>query len=331
MKNSVTRLYAIVMLLTGCLVALLAGCVSSPSSTAPKLLLWEHQLVGKIWDVKQQTFIDQSALKSRILDSEYLLLGERHDNLVHHQYQTWVVQQLAKAQRQASVAFEMIDNYQGARLAKQHITSADQLIAVLNRSKTNWKYEQRYKSLFTEALAAGYQIDSANLNSKRLMHTVMQAEERLPPAYKRMLDKTPLSAQQHNALQLEINQSHCNLLDDKTSRNMVLGQRLRDAIMAHSLLNSQAQVKVLIAGIVHVRNDRAVPLYLRTNLETQANDASILSMGLIEVENGMTDASAYAERLGSNTLPFDIVWFTPKVMREDACTKLRQHFKPKPG
>ncbi|MDH3948804.1 MAG: hypothetical protein OEU74_07570, partial [Gammaproteobacteria bacterium] len=68
-----------------------------------------------------------------------------------------------------------------------------------------------------------------------------------------------------------------------------------------------------------------------TNLETQANDASILSMGLIEVENGMTDASAYAERLGSNTLPFDIVWFTPKVMREDACTKLRQHFKPKPG
>ena len=308
--------------------ALLAGCLSSPSSK-PKLLLWEHQLVGKVWDVKQQAFIDQATLIISVLDSEYLLLGERHDNLVHHQHQTWIIQQLAKTRRQVSVAFEMIDNYQGARLAKQHIASADQLITVLNRSKTSWDYEHRYKSIFAEALAAGYQINSANLNSKRLMHAVKRGEDKLPPAYKRMLDRTPLSEQQLNALHLEINKSHCDMLDDKTSRKMGLGQRMRDAIMAHSLLKSQAQTKVLIAGTGHVRNDRAVPLYLRTNLVTQAKETRILTIGFIEVETGVTDVSAYAERLASDTLPFDIVWFTPQVKREDACAELRQHFKPK--
>ena len=310
-----------------CLIALLAGCLSSPSSNKPKLLLLEHQLVGKIWDVKQQAFIDQATLTSSILDSEYLLLGERHDNLVHHQHQTWVILQLAKARRQVSVGFEMIDNYQGERLAKQHITTADQLIAVLNRSKTSWEYEHRYKSIFAEALAAGYRINSANLNSKRLMHTVTQGEDKLPPAYKRMLERTPLSDQQLNALHLVINKSHCNMLDDKTSRKMVLGQRMRDAIMAHSLLKSRAQTKVLIAGNGHVRNDRAVPLYLRTNLVMQAKYPRILTIGFIEVEPGVTDVSAYAERLGSDTMPFDIVWFTPQVKREDACDELRQHFR----
>ena len=313
-------------LLMGCIVALLAGCASS--SDTPKLLLWDHQLVGKIWDVKQKRFIDKATLNTRILDSEYLLVGERHDNFVHHQHQTWVIQQLAKTQLKVSVAFEMIDNYQSARLAKQNITSSDQLIAILNRSKTSWDYEHRYKALFSEALAAGYNIDSANLNSKRLMHTVMQGEDKLPSAYKSMLDKTPLTNELLKALQHEIDQSHCNMLDEKTSDNMVLGQRMRDAIMAHSLLKSRAQVKVLIAGTGHVRSDRAVPLYLRTNLESHTKVSKILTIGLIEVEEGVTDVAAYAELWGSNTLPFDIVWFSPQVKREDACANLKQHFKP---
>jgi len=108
---------------------------------------------------------------------------------------------------------------------------------------------------------------------------------------------------------------------------MVLGQRLRDAVMADSLLNSQQPVKVLIAGAAHVRNDRAVPLYLRTNLKQQGKDARILSIGMIEVESAETDPSAYAEPWGSETLPFDIVWFTPQAKREDMCQQLKQHRK----
>lgn len=324
----VLRLFSIVLsvLLASSSLVLFQGCASS----SPKLILREHQLVGKIWDVKQQLFINQDALVTQVLDSEYLLLGERHDNLVHHEHQTWIIHQLLKAQRQASVAFEMIDNYQGARIARQEVTSADQLISILNQFKTGWKYEQRYKSLFEEVLAAGYHIDSANLNRKRLMHTVMQGEDKLPALYKDMLERTPLTSEQMAVLQEEINQSHCNMLDDKTARKMTLGQRVRDVIMAQSLLNSKQPIKVLIAGNGHVLNDRAVPLYVRSRLKQKSKHARILTIGFIEVEANANNVSDYEQRWGGKNIPFDVVWFTPQVQREkNQCDQLRKHFKPK--
>ena len=316
------------LLLMALLMMLLGGCMSSPSKT-PKLLYQEHVLVGQIQDVNQQAFIDQAALIKRILDSEFLLLGERHDNPVHHQHQAWVINQLENAGIQASVAFEMIDPEQGERLAKVQLTSVDQLITELNHSNTGWDYENRYKSLFSAVLDAGFNIDAANLNRKQLMDNVMQGEDKLPADYKLMLNKTPLSAGQLDALQEEISQSHCGMLDDKTSSKMVLGQRLRDAIMADSMLNSQQPLKVLIAGAGHVRNDRAVPFYLRSNLQSEAKAANILSIGMIEVQTDEIDPTAYAEPWGSGTLPFDLVWFTPQVKREDMCKQLKAHFKKK--
>ena len=312
-----------------CIVVLMAGCASSLTSKTPKLMLNDHQLAGKIWDVQKQTYIDQDMLVAHILDSDYLLIGERHDNPVHHQHQSWAIKQLANNGKQASVAFEMIDKEQGERLTKQKITSAEQLINELNISKTGWDYEHRYRTLFAEVIAAGYRIDSANLNRKQLMDIVMQGEDKVPEDYQRMLDATPLSAEQLKDSQTEISQSHCGMLDDKTSASMVVGQRLRDAVMADSLLNSPEQPAVLIAGAGHVRNDRAVPLYLHTNLQAHAKDASILSIGMIEVDADETDPAAYAETWGSKSLPFDIVWFTPQVKREDMCKQLKAHFKKK--
>lgn len=326
--NSVFRLHITLLLLASLLLTSLTGCFPS-SVKKPKLVLWEHPLVGKIWNVQQQALIDQATLVDLTLASEYILLGERHDNLVHHQHQSWFIEALAKNKRQASVAFEMIDNYQGARLSKRAITSADQLIDALNLSKNNWQYELRYKQLFTTALDAGFRVDAANLNSKRLMHAVMQGKDKLPEVYQQMLAKTPFSDQHNEALQLEINQVHCNMLSEKSGRSMALGQRLRDAIMAHSLLKSQADYKVLIAGMGHVRNDRAVPLYLQANLNAKDGDNKILSVGFIEVDNELKNASDYTEYSGYQSLPFDIVWFTPKVERVDACEKLRKHFKGK--
>jgi len=325
---SLFRTYITLLFLTGFLIVSLAGCLPS-SLKKPKLGLWEHPLVGKIWDVKQQVYVDQEILVDQVLASEYILLGERHDNLVHHQHQAWVIETLAKQNHQASVAFEMIDNYQGARLSKQTITSVDQLIDVLNRSKSNWQYEVRYKQLFSATFEAGFRIDAANLNSMRLMHTVKQGEDKLPTDYQQMLAKTPFSNKQFDALQLEIKKAHCNMLPEKSSRSMALGQRLRDAIMAHSLLKSKADHKVLIAGMGHVRNDRAVPLYLQTNLNSKAGDNKILSVGFIEVDDDLKNAADYSQYWGQQSLPFDIVWFTPKVERVDSCEELRKHFKDK--
>ena len=216
------------LLLMALLMMLLGGCMSSPSKT-PKLLYQEHVLVGRIWDDHQQAFIDQAALIKRILESEFLLLGERHDNPVHHQHQGWAIKQLANAGNQASVAFEMIDSEQGARLAKQNSTSVEQLIAELNHSKTGWDYEHRYKALFAAVIAAGYSIDSANLNRKQLMNMSCRVKINCLKLISACWIRRRYQLGNGTASQQEISQSHCGMLDDKTSASMVLGQRLRDA------------------------------------------------------------------------------------------------------
>jgi hypothetical protein len=41
------------------------------------------------------------------------------------------------------------------------------------------------------------------------------------------------------------------------------------------------------------------------------------------------DAEAYAKHWGAQQLPFDYVWFTPRVDRPDPCEQFRQHMKNK--
>lgn len=309
------------------LIGLLSLQLACASSSTPKLTLAEHPLVGKIWDVQAQAFIDQAALLRKILDTNYLLLGERHDNPVHHQNQAWVIRQLHQAGAKASVAFEMIDDQQGNLLAKHPITSTEQMITVLEQFRNYWDYEHRYKDLFADVIAAGYPIMPANLNRQRLKQITEHGEDKLPPAYKRMLVQAPLADKQMQSLQQEIKQSHCNMLSDEASKKMILAQRVRDAVIAHSLTRNSAPVKVLIAGAGHARKDRGVPLYL----SKQAKGARIVSIGFTEVSAGETDVSHYAERWSTSDLPFDIIWFTPTVERSDLCAAFKKHHSSQTG
>ncbi len=308
------------LLLTGSLLLWLAACASSPS---PRLTQLEHPLVGRIWDVQAGKFIDQAALDRKILAAEYLLLGERHDNPVHHSHQTQIVRQLQQAGRQASVAFEMIDDQQGNLLARHPITSVEQMIAILEQFRNHWDYEQRYKGLFTEVIATGYPIMPANLNRERLKQITQHGEDKLPKAYKTMLQQAPLAEAQKKSLQQEIKQSHCNMLGDEASNKMILAQRVRDAVIAHSLTRNRAPVKVLIAGAGHVRKDRGVPLYLAKQVKANR----VLTIGFTEVVAGETDVTHYAEQWGAESLPFDIVWFTPQMERRDFCADFKAMHK----
>jgi uncharacterized iron-regulated protein len=319
----ITRLTLIARLLRLFIVAglfsVLSACATS-SSKNPQLTGVEHPLAGKIWDARNKRYIDQAAIVEQVLSTEYLLLGERHDNPVHHQHQVWIIRQLRQNQRRASVAFEMIDNEQGNRLAKQHITSADQMIELLNQTDTNWQYQTHYKGLFSEVLAAGYRIDAANLDGKQLMQDVARGEDRLAPAYKRILSRTPLTHAQWTALRKDIRESHCNMLDDQTIETMAQAQRLRDVIMAHRLSESEMPLKVLISGAGHARNDRGVPIYL-------GKQVKVLSVGFIEVESGLDQVTSYSNLWDADKLLFDLVWFTPRMLREDPCENFMRRIK----
>jgi hypothetical protein len=76
---------------------------------------------------------------------------------------------------------------------------------------------------------------------------------------------------------------------------------------------------VLVAGAGHVRTDRGVPIALAA----LAPDARVLSVAFVEVRDDRQDPGSYAERFGAATLPFDFVWFTPRVDDSDPCERFR--------
>ena len=78
---------------------------------------------------------------------------------------------------------------------------------------------------------------------------------------------------------------------------------------------------VLIAGYGHTRTDRGVPTYFK---DTAARE-STLSVAFVEVDDDKKRGPRdYARRFDGTVLPFDIVWFTEEIEREDPCKVHRE-------
>lgn len=283
----------------------LSGLLTACSDTERLSQAADHALVGKIWDVQAKAFIDTDDVIERLKNTEYLLLGEKHDNPVHHEHQSWFIRQLDQLGRDASVAFEMIDLQQGQRLAQHSVLTTSQLVALLQPDDPGWDYQRFYRDVFAATLKAGYPVVAANLRRDRLVSYAMNDEYPLPKEYRELLEQVPFNEQQTDYLMQEIRESHCNMMPEESLPTMVRAQRLRDVVMAVSLRHSQSSVKVLIAGSGHVRNDRGVPIYLD-------REAKILSVGFIEVIPKSQNVDDYS-------LPFDIAWFTTMVDRGNPC------------
>lgn len=321
-----SRLLAVFSLLS------LAGCGVSPTLTqeqpvpAKDMLLSDHPLAGKIWDVRAGKFIDRQQLSKRIGESRYLLLGETHDNQVHHQGEVWAIAQLRKQQRTAVVAFEMIAPQQGQIISAKQYDSAASLIAGLNHVSDNWEYQKYYGDIFTEVLRAGYAVLPANFDRQEIMNIARKGESELPPKIKTLLDSNPLPEDQVTASRKEIEGSHCGMINEQMTAAMMLVQRAKDAQMAQAILaNNEVDTRVLVAGSGHVRNDRGVPFYL----PLQGKENNLLVIAWAEVQEEAVDADAYAAYWGAKKLPFDVVWFTPRFNRPDPCAQFRQHMKDK--
>jgi hypothetical protein len=130
----------------------------------------------------------------------------------------------------------------------------------------------------------------------------------------------PLSPERQAPMATEIRDAHCGQIPEGMVEGMVAAQRARDAQMARSLAEAAtADGGLLIAGAGHVRTDRGVPV----DLAAVAPGARVLSVAFVEVRDDRRDPGTYAERFGAATLPFDFVWFTPRVDDRDPCERFR--------
>lgn len=313
-------------------VLMLAACSLSPElsqkkpDTASKMLLTDHPLAGKIWDVNAAQFINKQQLAGRIVKSHHLMLGETHDNQIHHQSQAWAINALHDHQRSAVVAFEMISQQQGQVIAGKKYDTSKSLIAGLDHIKTNWGYQQFYAGIFDAVIKADYAILPANFDRSKIMRIIREGESELSPDVKTILDDNALPADQVAASRKEIEGSHCGMINEKMTESMMLMQRAKDAQMALVLAGQDnVDTRVLVAGSGHVRKDRGVPFYL----SSQDQKNNLLVIAWVEVQADIADVESYAAQWGTHKLPFDYVWFTPRVDRPDPCEQFREHMESK--
>lgn len=290
--------------------AYLAGCVTSP------YLHQKHPLVSKIYDPAAKRFISEESLHLLIHNADFLLLGEVHDNPIHHQFQAQAVREYFRSQTSPEVAvFEQIHTGQEKALrALQNLPRQGPQILrdLLEWETSGWPPFAIYEPIF-EALIDREASIAAGLYPPPQVKTVYRegmravVDEQAIDRYR--LDELPVSAQER--LQQIIEDSHCGLIDAKHAVPMVQVQMSKDAFMAMQLVAERKEGKaVLIAGNGHTRKDFGVPQYL-AKLEPRAK---IVSVAVLEVQPDLRDPDKYL-----NADIADFVFFTPAWDRQDPC------------
>lgn len=287
----------------------------------------DHPLVGRIWDVRAASFVDERALDAAVAGADFVLLGEIHDNPDHHLWQARLVRSIVASGRRPVLAFEMLDTSQqpavDAALAAPD-RSADGLARAVDWEHGGWPEFSMYRPVFAAGVDGGLPIVAANFPRRQMSAIVKQGPDALTPAVRALLDRAgPPSPDEARALREEMRESHCGELPDAMLEPLVLAQRARDAQMADRLLASGDRGAILVTGGGHARTDRGVPAYLAR----EAPGKTVVSVGLLEVSPDAKQPQDYAEAYGTGRLPFDYVLFTPGAAREDPCEQLRERMK----
>jgi uncharacterized iron-regulated protein len=277
-----------------------------------------HALAGRLWDSRRQAFASEQELRAQLLDADFVLLGEVHDNPLHHARQREWLEWIAASGKRPLIALEQFDTeHQRAIDAAwgSPNSSLDSVFAAAQFDTRGWN-RNFYAPLVAIARRNGWPLAAANLSRARARKVTsggfaaLDAGEAERLGLERLWDNG-----KEAALAREIVDAHCGALPDSMLRGVARAQRARDAVMADTLARAGSAGAVLIAGDGHARRDYGVPLYL----EAYRPAARIVAIGQIEVEAGKSTPQDYAVTVGATRAIYDYVVFTPRAKRADPC------------
>ncbi len=290
----------------------------------------DHPLAGTIWtsDFKPVT---PEQLETAVLEANFVLLGEIHNNADHHRLQAQMIDALVRAGRHPAVVMEMIPGSMQAALDR-HLQSgskdAGKLGEFLQWEERGWPAWTIYQPIAEAVLSANLPLLGGALD-RETSRAIGKSD---PSQAKLILDlklDQPVKPGIVEALSKEIEEGHCNLLPKAAVKPMIMVQRATDAHLAKIVLAATPKEgAVLIAGSGHVRKDWAVPSFIKQTLP----NASITSIAFFEVDPKHTSPSDYVETVAGLGEPYDFVYFTPKADLVDRCAEMAKYMekmKPK--
>lgn len=286
----------------------------------------QHPLVGAVWDARNGRFVDEGSLRAAAAAARYLLLGEVHDNPDHHLLEEVLMRAASKVEPRPAAVFEMLDQDRQAAIDAALAApdaGPDALARTVDWTHSGWPSFALYRPVFAAAFAARLPIVAAGLPRAVVGHLFHRGTSELPPRVREILDRAGAPPPEVLVeLRQEMSAAHCGELPENMLDSLVLVQRARDALLAERLL-AGGERAVLVAGSGHVRVDRGVPAYVRR----EAPGREVLAIAFVEVSDAGRSPADYASEFGEETLPFDLVVFTPAAEREDPCRGLREKMR----
>lgn len=235
---------------------------------------------GRPWKVSEARHVDFDELLRQARGADIVLLGETHDNAAHHATQRRLLESLAD--RKPALVMEQFDLEQQASLdaiLRNNGTRQEKLAALKALMKPGWEWNG-YEGLLNTALDRGLPVLAANISREALREISRNGVDALGKGASVQLGlDTGWSPAQQASLRQEVAAAHCGMLPEAAVSAMTEAQRVRDAIMADRLLSAPGSA-VAILGRGHVRQDLAVPTYLKR----RAPQKTVLAVALAEGE-----------------------------------------------
>lgn len=258
----------------------------------------------RIVDARSGQTLSRDQLRAAIAGSDYLLLGELHDNPAHHRRRGELLAELPAG---ASVVAEHL---QLGQQVKAEGTLLDNLENAGFETK-NWRWPL-HDPLFSAVRKAGLPLSGGNIPRTIARAVVREGSRAIPAELAEIVASNPLTAANTATLDAELLRSHCGQVPETMIPGLRLAQQTRDAAMFSALRQSAGRPAVLLAGNGHVRNDYGVPRLLRQHRP----DSRLVSIGFLE-----DGAEPPPE---GQTEPYDYLWITEPASRTDPCADFKR-------
>lgn len=236
-------------------------------------------------------------------DAQIIILGEVHDNPLHHAEQARIVADL----RPKAVVWEMLSPQQISQSQGVDRGNAAALGAALGWEAAGWPDFAMYHPIFVASEGAVHLGGSVprDLLMRAMTLGALSAWEGQADWFDPSLALGPLAPEDQSAREDEQAEAHCGALPPHLLPGMVEAQRFRDAVMASVALKAVQDgltPVVVITGTGHARTDVGIPAMIRL----ARPEVKVWSLGQLEGEPG-TD------------LPYDGITATAPTPRDDPC------------
>ena len=276
----------------------------------------DHALVGKIYQVEKQQWIDQDSLTEIVLKHNIILLGETHSNPDHHILQAQIIKTLIDDGSAPKIVMEMLE-YDDHLLNESSHEALTQALQALS-PRWDWPLYEPITQIVQHKQVPlwGGNLDEATLDTIRQQKSCL-----LSLAGETMNICQALPTPAVELIKQLIYESHCEYMPLQHTQGMAHAQIAKDIAFANKLVSAGLHDKaVLIAGSVHVRKDIGVPVHL------ESLGLSALSIGFISVHPDFELASDYTSA-DTNARSFDVLVFTPSDRQQDPCEEFARQLE----